>query len=194
MKEIYKKTITSIFIMPTLNINRKDLHDNNFLNAYIGDINKEEYHQEDVVFLLFNPENLNIFRNFLNFQYETHKDIIDDYDYSKGFIVLVYSLDKSLKEDFNLIKQGKYSEVSDEFKKIFPKNNINYAKANNPKQESLQHLIFNKNLKLLNFWEKELDTELISKFNLEIWRDFDTRLEVLDIEKIIQDEKNKTGH
>lgn len=188
MKEIYKRTITSIFIMPTLNINRKDLHLNNFLNAYIGDIDKEEYHEEDVVFLLFNPEDLSVFRTFLSSQYENHKDIIDDYDYDKGYIVIVYNLNKALEKDFNLIKQGKYSKVSDEFKNIFPKKSVNYTKPSNPEQESLQHLIFNKDPKLLRFWEKELDTNTISKLNLEIWKEFNTKLEILDIETIIENE------
>lgn len=190
MKEIYSKTITSIFIMPTLNINREDLYKNKFLNAYLGDVDKEEYHEEDVIFLLFHPENLNVFRSFLSSQYENHKDIIDDYDYDKGYIVVVYNLNKKLKKDFDLIKQGKYSKVSDEFKELFPLKVINYSKKSNPQQSSLQHLIFNKDPKLLRFWEKELDTSTISKLNLEIWREFNTKSEILDIEKIIENEKN----
>lgn len=189
MKEIYEKTITSIFIMPTLEISREDLFNNKFINAYLGDLDKEEYHEEDVIFLLFNPKDLNLFREFLNFQYENHS-ILDDYDYEKGYIVLVYSLNSELRKDFNLIKNSKYSKVSQEFKDLFPLKIINFSKKGKPSQESIQHMIFNRDIRLINFWEKEFDTNIISIQNLESWPQFDEQKEVLDIEKIIENEKN----
>lgn len=190
MKGIYEKTITSIFIMPTLGINREDLYKNKFLNAYLGDIDKEEYHEENVVFLLFKPKDLKVFKEFLDYEYE-NSSIIDDYDYEPGYVVLVYNLNPNLESDFSLILQGKYSKVSDEYKELFPVRVINYSKKGNPTIEAIQPLIFNKDIRLLKFWERDLNDEndVIRRNNLEIWPGFDQKKEILDIEKIKEDGK-----
>ena len=52
-----KKTITSIFMVPTLDIPKNSLKDNNFINGYVKDKNKEE-HYEDAIYLLFKPKNV----------------------------------------------------------------------------------------------------------------------------------------
>lgn len=184
MKEIYEKTITTIFIVPILKIDRKDLFENNFINAFLGDINKEDYHEENVVFLLFKPKNLETFRTFLDRQYDSF-DLIDDYDYG-DYVVLVYLLDKKWEKDYSLIKKGKYSKLSEGYKSLFPLNVINYEKEGNPQQPSLQHLIFKKDSRLINFWEKTLGDEsfIISNHDLEAWPGFDELKEVLDIDKL----------
>lgn len=191
---ITKKTITSIFIMPTLKIPRNDLNKNDFLDAYLGDINKDEYHEEDVIFLLFRPKNLDIFREFLNQQYYENKQIIDDYDYEDGYVVLVYILDEKLKKDFNLIRKGKYSKTSIEFKTLFPKQVQLLNQKGQPWKDSLQWMIFRKDPRLTNYIENKIDSTLISENDLEIWPMFNEQKEVLDIEKIIKDEKNNTRH
>ena len=53
-----KKTVTSIFMMPTLNIPRKNLYKNGYINAYVEDIHKDLPYDEDVIYLLFKPKNL----------------------------------------------------------------------------------------------------------------------------------------
>ena len=36
-------------------------------------------------------------------EYERTKDIIEDYDYEDGYVVVVYKLNMEFKEDFNTI-------------------------------------------------------------------------------------------
>jgi hypothetical protein len=86
-----KKTITTIFMVPTLKVPKDELKDNGFINAYIKDGSREVQY-EDCIYLLFHPKNLDKFRNFLDSEYERTKDVIDDYDYESGYVVVVYQL------------------------------------------------------------------------------------------------------
>lgn len=169
-------------MVPTLNIKKKSLIVNNFLNAYSKDIN-HDIGYEDCVFLLFKPENLDYFKIFLEEEYEQTKDIIEDYDYEGGYIVVVYRLNPKFKKDFDKIRNSKYSTTSKEFKNLFP-NKIK-LKHSKQEQDSVQFLIFTKNTKLLDFWEEIIGTSDISKGNLEVWSGFDEINETLNINNFI---------
>ena len=76
-----KKTITSIFMVPTLGINKELLKGNGFINGYSKDGSRDVQYQGSV-YLLFKPAKLQVFREFLDGEYERTKTIIDDYDYN----------------------------------------------------------------------------------------------------------------
>ena len=176
-----KKTITSIFIVPTLSIGRERLADNGYINGYIKD-GRKEVQYESCVYLLFKPEDLDKFREFLDAEYERTKSIIDDYDYEDGYVVVVYMLNSKLDKDFELIKQGKYSKTSSAFQSIFPK--IVKLKRNNFYKDeiSLQYRIFNKTEDLRKYWEDLLDTEISE--DMEVWSTFIEEDETLNLDKI----------
>ena len=88
-----KKTITSIFMVPTLKIDREKLKNNEFVNAYIKDGSRDVQYK-NAIYLVFNPKDLDKFKAFLDDEYERTKAIIDEYDYEGGFVVLVYELNK----------------------------------------------------------------------------------------------------
>ncbi len=98
-----KKTITTIFMVPTLKINRDVLKDNGFINGYVKDVRKDVQY-ENCIYLLFKPEDIDRFKDFLDEEYERTKSIIDDYDYENGYVVLVYQLDGKFKRDFQFVK------------------------------------------------------------------------------------------
>lgn len=180
MSEI-KKTITSIFMVPTLGIDRERLKDNKFINAYTID-GKREVQYENAVYLVFKPENVDKFKEFLDSEYERTKRVIDDYDYEEGFVIVVYQLDTNYNRDFNLIKKGKYSKTSIEFQKLFPKV-IKILKDGLRRDEiSLQYRIFNKTEDLIKYWEDKLGTVFDSE--QEIWNAFIVEDETLNINKI----------
>ena len=112
------RTITSIFVVPTLKINRDDIKDNGYVNAYMVDIRRDVQY-ENAVYLLFKPDNLDKFREFLEKEYERTKLVLDDYDYEEGFVVVVYQLDKKWKKDFAIVREGLYSQTSKEFQDLF---------------------------------------------------------------------------
>ena len=177
-----KKNITSIFMIPTLNIPKDCLKDNNFINGYIKDVNRDEY--KDCVYLLFKPKNLDRFKEFLDNEYERTKDVIEDYDYEKGYVVVVYQLNKAYKKDFNLIKKGMYSKTSIEFQALFPKV-IKIMKNGLHKDElSLQYRIFIKSGDLIDFWEERLATKFEEEY--ELWDGFSEENEILDINKLLE--------
>ena len=176
-----KHTITSIFIVPTLSIGRGKLIDNGFVNGYIKD-GKRDIQYENAVYLLFKPTDLDKFREFLDGQYEKTKSIIDDYDYEDGYVVVVYEINPRLKNDVELVKQGKYSQTSKKFQEIFPKV-VKIRKNGLSRDEvSLQFRVFNKTEDLVQFWEDKLGVELPE--DVEVWHGFFEDFETLDLDKI----------
>lgn len=176
-----KKTITSIFMVPTLKIDRKKLATNGFINAYSKDV-KQEVEYKDAIYILFKPNDLDIFRSFLVEEYERTDQVIEDYDYPDGYVVVIYKLDSKFKKDFELVRLGKYSLTSIRFQEIFPKT-VTIIKNRMPREEiSLQYRIFNRTEDLIAFWEERLAVEFAD--DQEVWHGFDKDKEVLDIDKI----------
>jgi hypothetical protein len=182
-----KKTITSIFMVPTLGYPKDSLQNNGFINGYIFD-KERDVQYENSVYLLFKPKNLDKFREFLDEEYERTKSIIEDYDYSNGYVVVIYKLNESLFEDFKLIKEGKYSKTSEDFKKLFPK----YISVENERGKfkdhlSLQYRIFNKTEDLVEFWENKLGVDLgnVIGTDFEVWEGFDIKRETLNIKNYV---------
>lgn len=180
-----KKNITSIFMVPTLKVPKDALRGNGFINAYVKDARKED-HYEGSIYLLFKPENLDKFREFLDNEYERTKAVIEDYDYEDGYVVVVYQLDEKYKKDFLLVKQGKYSKTSLQFQKLFPKV-IKITRNGLHKDEiSLQYRIFNKADDLVSFWEEKLGIDFAETVgeDFEVWEGWDEQKEILELDKI----------
>jgi hypothetical protein len=176
-----KKTITSIFIVPTLSIGREKLMDNGFINGYIKDSRKEVQY-EGCIYLLFKPKDLDKFKDFLDLEYERTKSIIDDYDYEDGYVVVVYVLNEKLEKDIALIKKGKYSRTSPAFQSIFPKV-VKLRRNGFYKDEiSLQFRVFNKTEDLKQFWEDKFGMEIDE--DMEVWEGFFEENEILNIDKL----------
>lgn len=180
-----KKTITSIFIVPTLSIGREKLLDNGYINGYVKDERKDVQY-DGCVYLLFKPKDLDKFRDFLDEEYERTKSIVDDYDYEDGFVVVVYKLNKKWSDDFLLIREGKYSQTSKQFQDVFPKVIKIMKKGLHRDEMSLQYRIFKKTYDLKEYWENRLDMEFTE--DMELWEGFDERLEILDLDKIKEEQ------
>jgi|SRR6478609_3608934 len=180
MSEI-KKTISSIFMVPTLKIGKEKLRVNGFVNGYFKD-GKQEVPYEDSCYLLFKPNRMEMFNQFLNEEYARTKNLIDDYDHEGGFVVLVYSLNSRYKHDFDLIRMGRYSETSQEFQDQFEKV-TKIVKGSSIKEETtLQWRIFNKSEDLKKYWEDRIAVHL--KDDSEVWGGWQDEKETLDIERI----------
>ena len=165
-----KNTHTTIFMVPTLKTPKNSLRNNGFINAYLVD-NVSESTYEDCIYILFKPKDLDMFKDFLDSEYERTKQIVEDYDYEGGFVVVVYKLSQKWKEDFNLIKQGKYSQTSDGFQKVFPKV-IKLMKNGLHRDElSLQYRIFNKTNDLIEYWQDKLGITYWDE-SMEAWSGF----------------------
>jgi len=176
-----KKNITSLFIVPTLKITKDDIKGHNMINGYLIDIERDTQY-EDSVYILFRPPDMLLFQGFVEKQYETNKLLIDDYDYDDGFVVLVYKLPSKFKKDYDLIKEGKYSETSKEYQNIFPKI-IKIVKNGLHRDEiSLQYRVFRKSPELKKYWEDLIDINFTD--SMEVWPGFDLFTETLDLDKV----------
>ena len=182
-----KKTITSIFMVPTLIIDREDLKNNGFINGYAID-KRRDAHYEGCIYLLFKPEDLDKFRTFLDKEYERTKQVIDDYDYEEGYVVVVYKLDTKWKKDFNLVREGLYSKTSKKFQQLFPETVIvSRGKKQLPKHEkTLQHRVFEKSEELRSYWEEKIDVQFTD--DMELWDGYHVENETLDLDKIKTEE------
>lgn len=178
-----KKTITSIFMLPTLKLEKKKLTDNGFINAYIKD-EGQEFTYPDSIYVLFKPSDMDIFKVFVEEEYERTDQLIEDYDYAGGYVVLVYKLDSKYKKDFELVRLGKYSLTSKRFQNLFPKTVRIQVNKNVREEISLQYRIFNKTEDLVQFWEDRLD--VIFSDDQEVWHGFEESKEVLNLNKMKQ--------
>lgn len=178
-----KKTITSIFFVPTLKIGKERLIKHGYINGYQTDKNREVQYT-NCIYVLFKPDDMDAFREFLDDEYERTKYIVDDYDYEDGYVVLVYKLDTKLKKDFELVKKGKYSKTSPEFQALFTKV-VKIMKNGMMRDEiSLQYRIFNKTQDLREYWETKLGVDFDD--SMELWSVWNEEEEILDIDKIKQ--------
>jgi len=176
-----KKNITSIFMVPTLKVPKDALKNNGFINGYIKD-DRMKHGYENSVYLLFKPVDLDKFREFLDSEYERTKYIIEDYDYEDGFVVVVYQLNEKFKDDYELIKQGKYSKTSKRFQDEFPKS-VKIVRSGLSKDEvSLQFRIFKKSIDLIEFWEEKIGVKFEDDF--EVWEGWDEENETLIIDNL----------
>jgi len=174
-----EKTITTIFLVPTLNIGKEPLLGNGFINAYMRDSLQDNQYPVDVIFLLFKPKDLNKFREFLIKEYSRTDDVIDDYDYEGGYVVVVYKLRDSIKKDITLIKQSKYSKTSKEFQELFPPT-ISIQKGTKVKNEtSLQVRIFNKSADIREYWENKIGQRISP--DQEVWQEYNEEKEILNL-------------
>lgn len=172
-------------MVPTLGVPYGKLNENGYINGYIDDLTHSSKYK-NCVFVLFKPEDMDVFRNFLNNELERTKAIIEDYDYEDGYVVVVYQLDNKYKKDFKLVKKGKYSKTSPAFQKLFPRT-VKIVNDGRTKDEiSLQYRIFNKNEELISFWEEKLGIDLAQVIgdDFEVWEGWDEQKETLNIDKI----------
>lgn len=178
------KTITTIFMVPTLGIKREDLKDNGFINGYVKDSHRDVQYQ-DCIYLVFQPKNVDKFREFLDSEYERTKELIDDYNYEGGYVVVVYRLNPDYERDFKLVRQSKYSKTSKSFQALFPKTIRVKRDGIDETVICLQYRVFNKTEDLIQFWEERLDVKFDD--DQEIWHAFEEENEILNINKMKKD-------
>jgi len=168
-------------MVPTLKIPKDSLRENGFINGYVKDGSREVQY-DNCIYLLFQPKDLDKFREFLDSEYERTKDLIDDYDYEEGYVVVVYQLDAKFSKDFDLVRRGKYSKTSPAFQALFPK--VIKIKKNGLHRDeiSLQYRVFNRTEDLIKFWEEKLGVEFSD--DQEVWHGFEEENEILNIQKL----------
>lgn len=198
MKEI-KFTKTATFLFPLLQIPKSlfdcDIrdrfgrfkHNTRFVNAYLEDNVIEKYKSNEETTYVFV-----VVRSYQDVDFSTFystiqalTNYVDDYEY-KGCFVIVFSVPKETKADFDLIINGGYSQVSTEAKRLILANNFFSGKV------FTLPLILNKAEVLKNSWEERLTfigKDIYSPANLEdqeVWPIIDDAKEILTKEIITE--------
>lgn len=188
MTETKKKipNLNTIFMVPTLGISGKQIEAHNLINAYSKDEEKDEYSLNKHVFLLFKPKNMDNFQWFIDEEYDRTEDILEDYNVDKNLVILVYKLNEKFKEDFDLVREGKYSKTSEKFQNLFKKTKTVVEKGESVDTLSLQWKIFTKDETLREFWEGDDMIGAKIPRDQEVWPGYNLEKETLSIEKIKQ--------
>lgn len=183
----YNRTIATMFLVRPLglcdkneSLNPKDpnvakiIKRYGFVEAFLYDENHVSASQR-VVYCLFKPPNLQEFDEFIKMEMEDNADIIDEYDYPDGHVVLVYRFPEIYNKDYDLVVAGKYSRCSDTFKSLFP---IRKGKT----QLTVYALVFYKEPMMVSIVENDLG----EKFDdtMEFWHIADPTRETLTYDKI----------
>lgn len=175
--------MTTLFMVKPLGIGIEKLDKMGFINGFIQDVDHDCIY-EDCVYLLFKPHDMDLFRDFIDSEYERTNNIVEDYDYQGGYVVMIYKLNPNFKNDYQLVRQGLYSKTSKDFQNLFPKI-VKIMKNGKHRDEiSLQYRIFNKTQDLITFWEDKLGIRFSN--DQEVWEGFHQERETLNINNIKQ--------
>lgn len=161
------KTISRVFMAPTLGINKLEAEKHGLINSFLKD-KSAGIEEKDCIILAFRPANETGFQQFLNSEIRRTNSLIRHYSYPCGLKMLVYKLDPKYALDFELVKQGKYSKTSKSFQGLFPK----FVKVKSlfgveEEKISLQYRVFNKTNDVRRFWETRLGVDFSE--DQELW-------------------------
>src|SRR6266498_2837841 len=147
-------TYTTMFLVPCLGIAPKTLEENGFMDGYLDDMNRE-IRYENSLYLLFKPTSMEKFNQFLILENERTPNLVDDYDYEGGYIVLVYRLESKYLNDYQLFLESKYSMFSNELKKAIPK--IVKIMQGNLHRDilSIPYRVVNRTNDIIQYWEEK---------------------------------------
>jgi hypothetical protein len=162
-----QKTISRVFLAPTLGINKLEAEKQGLINSFLKD-ESAGIEEKDSVILAFRPADETGFQQFLNSEIKRTKSLTRHYSYPSGIKMLVYKLDPKYASDYELVKQGKYSKTSKTFQGLFPK----FVKVKSlfgveEEKISLQYRVFNKTIDVRRFWETRLGVDFSE--DQELW-------------------------
>lgn len=187
LKELFQLNVSTLFLLHPLGLKWKELLDMGFINAYMEDVDHPEY--DEMVLVLFKVRKEDAFRYFVDGERERTSHFIDEYDHEGGYVVLVY--DFPLPEDLKRVREGKYSQLSAEYRKtvketitiplIPPRVDEMGNVVTSVENETMQWMVINKMDSWKVFMEEELGASL--EGNDEYWMAPGER-EILVIEKI----------
>lgn len=178
-----KATNTELFLVAPMGVARSELREHGFIGAYLGDVHKPEIKYDRGVFMLFKPENMALFNEWVEEEKERTPQLVEDYDYEGGYVVLIYVLPERMASDYEKFLKGRYSKFSREFKEMFTKMVMwkdNMGRSRN--EPSIQWRIFKKDGDIRKYWEEEIGTTFTE--DMEVWSVPSEDKEMLDINKI----------
>jgi hypothetical protein len=162
-----QKTISRVFMAPTLGINKLEAEKQGLINSFLKD-KSAGIEEKDCIILAFRPADETGFQQFLNSEIRRTNSLTRHYSYPSGIKMMVYKLDPRYASDYKLVKQGKYSKTSKTFQGLFPKFvTVKSLFGAEEEKISLQHRVFNKSNDVKKFWETRLGVDFSE--DQELW-------------------------
>ena len=172
-----KFTKTATFLFPLLNVPKSLFdchiqdswgrlkHKSRFHNAYLKNDTISKYKEENYIYILA--------RGYRDTDF-------DKFYTTKECVVFIFSVPTDFNKDFNLIINGKYSEISAESKKLILANHYFSGKS------YTLPLILNKAIVLKESWEDRLSNPGSPAYlhNQEVWPIINSKTEILTNEVI----------
>jgi len=171
---------TTKFILPMISsegMKNRFFVNKYFVGCYIGDTNKNKFNDKILLAYKFEPS-----ITFIEFEKKLSKNPYmlqgSDYDYEeKDIVIYVFNVPKEHQEDYYLILDGKYSEISNILK-------LKILKFWNESEISMLYSILFKTEKIKKFWDSRNQNPILYCAENEYW--YLPRLdnEIFDIDKI----------
>ena len=185
-----KFTKTATFLFPLLNVPKSLFdcnildswgrlkHKSRFLNCYLKNDTISKYKEENYMYIVVRGYRDTDFDKFYT-TVQAFPNFIDDYDI-KECTVFIFSIPTDFQRDFNLIINGKYSEISAESKKLILANHYFSGKS------YTLPLILNKAIVLKESWEDRLSNpgSAACLYDQEVWPIINNKTEILTNEVI----------
>lgn len=121
--KIKRENISTIFLLPTLQIKRevlKEFRKFGFVRSYIYCDQYDYCKCFKPMFLLFKPKSFDAEFYSFNVQLERNFNFVETVDLSENKVMIVFKVPKLFENDYELIERGKYSKTSFEYKRLFP--------------------------------------------------------------------------
>lgn len=194
---LYKRLNESgMFLLPGLEFPNKEYVDFGLENCYlfcpeIGKSNEKEIH----LYLLFQPKTKEEKEEYEKQENFINDSILEIYELDDDYILLVVVFPDKFKKDFSLFMEGRYSEFTKEYKKLFEGVTEVIRKVSNqlvPFQDnSLAFKIINRIKSFKDLYKRSYNVEL--QDNEEWWKAWDMDKEILNLENFkIKLPKNDT--
>lgn len=186
-------TDTDLFLLPIFKLDNEALKQNGYVNAFIGDVNRNDESESPLIYMLFHPENqeqLGIFIEGL----EERNIVYTDYDYEGDHVVVVLLFPTEYIEDYYKIIESNYSTCSKEYQKEL---NIPHFKDEHGALfvddrgkpvgiDNLPTTIFKNSIDLKQVFADDFGMEVEELDGVEIWRKFDVDRNTLNIEDYLK--------
>lgn len=126
-----------MFLLPGIEIDsnlKSKFRRSGFINTYLT---CEPYkYPYEVIFLLFQPKELDLeFYEFTE-ELQTNANFIEIIEFDKKQVLIVYRIPAKFKNDYNLFMKGRYSRLSDAFKKCFVLEDYQRDTKGNPMKDN----------------------------------------------------------
>jgi len=144
---------------------------NGFRNAYLNDYN---YPMDGCIYCVFKPQEFTDKFRQLTEILEQHSLYKSTYDIEGG-VVFIFNISDVFKKDIELIKDGKYSKTSPEYKRLFPQT-VRDKKGN--KVLFSNWMILHKHPQFKKRMEEYVGQSI--EDDAELWDPFNPKYEVLN--------------